>query len=300
MEITTLSRHSAQAILDNVMSKQENVTNCHVCDAKIVGTVFTICAPVRDSANVTLKGHSACSKCVQNNDYIGVHGKCSGCLRQFRSNSGKCGLALIPPCEGKMTTEVVGILRDAEKEINKLRENEEKQRIEEGERRRAIAVEEVRRKKQMEEEARDILERAKREAEENVERMMKEAEENAEIEARKRMEQIEKEAITEAKKKLETSQNAQEKPKRKYTMSEETKAKRQQTMMKRAHMINTYAEKKRNADNMRNLVKRLLNNPATKSMIESMMNEDELEFVMSPEEDDDDNAELKEEAVCDI
>ena len=30
------------------------------------------------------------------------------------------------------------------------------------------------------------------------------------------------------------------------------------------------------------------------------MNEDELEFVMSPEEDDDDNAELKEEAVCDI
>ena len=143
---TTLTLYNATGILSNIMEEQEEKTKCDICFKKMDGVTYIICGVERGSGNETHKGHTSCKDCVDNENYIGDWGRCKACIQVFgsrRSQKAKMGIALIPPVENKKTTDLVEMLRKAETNIEHLREEQEKARIQEGIDRRKAAVEDV-------------------------------------------------------------------------------------------------------------------------------------------------------------
>lgn len=254
---TAISLYNAVGILDNIVNEQNEASNCHICHEPLDES-FTICSVARGSNNNSHIGHSACGKCVETDNYIGTNGRCKACIQIVGtrpSQIAKAGIALIPAVKNKMSTDLVGVLRKAEKEISEIKDGQEQQRIQESVDRRLAAVEEVK-KKRLEEE-------------ENANKMRVEAE----LEAKKIIEDAEKEAgelRTKAVRSLaENSSQFMEivdKPKRK-PMSEESLEKRRKTFADRKDKMEKFDQ----LANENMVLKQLLSKYVDSDEIDSMV-----------------------------
>tara|TARA_B100002051_G_C16609703_1_gene572495 strand:+ start:98 stop:697 length:600 start_codon:yes stop_codon:yes gene_type:complete len=186
-----------------------------------------------------------------------------------RSGITKAGIALIPPSQNKMSTDLIGILRKAENEIFEIKDGQEKQRIQESVNRRIAAVEEVKRKRADEEECAKQL---KLQAEMEAKKIMQDAaeeEENAKqlkIQATLDAKKIIDDAETKANE-IRTNATSCTVSKRK-PMSFESLEKRRQTFAERKQKIAKFDDLVHENEALKNLLSRFVEPDELESMIQ--------------------------------
>ena len=242
----TITLYDANGVLNKVMEEQEEVSKCNICAGKLEGVCYIICNVERGSANKNHKGHTCCATCKDNETYIGLNGRCQACLNEVgtrRRDMAKAGIALIPPSENKMATELVGIIRKAETEMDRLRDDNEKVVMQEGVNKRALAVEEVKQRKKAREEAEAEIRLMKNNAEkkrEQTEIEIQNMKTNAEKEIQTMKTNAEKEIEKTKKNGVVLTEDIVTNKKTRNPMSESSIEKRRKTFETRAKKLAHY------------------------------------------------------------
>jgi hypothetical protein len=168
---TALALYDATAILSDLM-KTHDASLCDVCSAKLVANeTYSICrfpdapASTRGLPEEHL-GHTACKTCADDPClYIGDGGACKPCLRALggrRSSVKLAGVALRPPVKNGMADLMLKGFQEAQTTIDDVREQHERERLQDQDDRRAAAVEDKRRRRAEAEEEARALEEARR------------------------------------------------------------------------------------------------------------------------------------------
>lgn len=243
---TALALHDDSIILRTWVSGQNEAARCAVCCKDLTGETYFACNnPVLDPTGSARHaqpaehfGHTVCKVCVETEAYIGDKGKCAACIKVLNLQPGakrgvgaKAGVALQPAVRNTLCDKMISALRSAQREMAEAKERVEMQEVQEGERRRAIAVEGVRQKRderrgeiELELIRQAMQEEAEAAANEKAERQRAELEEERKnLEAQKRKDEqaaekerkkLEQAAEKERKQLQEKQQKAQEEKER--------------------------------------------------------------------------------------